>query len=110
MGIVVLQDKVTKNDINVASEEYGDYIKIVIDLSSGEMAIGGEWHADAEKVMMDQRSKKSDLWGGGINMKNKNVDYNSMINLKPGVNDSMEMMDQELRQKFFEIVKLKFGL
>lgn len=111
MGIVVIQDKVTKSDIKVASEEYGDYIKVVVDIKTGVMAIGGEWHADAEKELIKLGSKQEDIWGGGIDTMSNTVETIALINIRPGVgNDSQEILDKELRERFIEIVKTKFGI
>lgn len=110
MGVVVIQDKVAKPDIKVASEDYGDYVKVAVDVKKGAMAIGGEWHADAERELIKLGSRQEDIWGGGVNSKNRKVDYNALINIRPNKdNDSMEIINQSIKDKFAEVVKNKFG-
>ena len=111
MAVVIIRDQITKKDIKTASEEYGDYIKIVVDVETGAIAIGGEWHADAEKILLEQDSKQQNLWGGGINMQTKKLDYTALINIRPkDNNNSMEILDTEIKSSFDKIVKEKFDL
>ena len=111
MAVVLVNEKVTKEDIKNASEEYGEYIKVDIDIKTGAMTIGGEWHADGKKVLLESGSRQSDIWGGGINLRDNSIDYNSMINVRPKMdNNSQEILDREIRDKFSEILKDKFSL
>lgn len=111
MAVVIVDDKVTKADIKKASEDYGDYIKIVIDVADELVVIGGEWHADAEKELIKLGSRQDNIWGGGIDMKVKRIDYNALINIRPKQrNDSMEILNEEVKGIFTKVVKEKFGL
>jgi hypothetical protein len=109
MSIVTVNDKVKDKDLKKASEEYGQYIKIVVDIDSGLIAIGGMWHADAEKILLKNGSRQENLWGGGIDMESKQIDYTALINIRPRQdNPSMEITDKDIRKRFLEIVKQKF--
>ena len=111
MAVVLIKEKVTKDDLTKAGEDYGDYIKIDIDIETKAMTIGGEWHSDGEKILLENGSKQKDIWGGGINMSNRTIDFNSLINTKPKQdNNSQEILDKNIRKEFGEIVKLKFNL
>lgn len=109
--VILLTDKATSEQIKLAAEDYfGEYIKIVVDIETGAMAIGGEWHADGEKILLENGSKQVDLWGGGLRLINKQIDFNSLINTRPGVNQSQEILDLKIRARFEELVKTKFTL
>lgn len=111
MAVVLVGDSLTKEDLITASKEYGEYIKIVVDIYNNLMTVGGEWHADGEKVLLEKGSKQEDVWGGGIDTKTKNIETTALINLRPKMgNDSQEMLDRNLREKFVKMVKEKFGL
>lgn len=111
MAVVLIKDKVSAEDIKKASEEHGDYIKIEVDVRNGLMAIGGEWHADGEKVLLENGSQQADVWGGGLVQSSGQIDFNSLINTKPKQgNMSQEILDKEIRDKFSTAVKSKFGL
>jgi hypothetical protein len=110
MSVVMIEDKVQPQDIQIAGEEYGEYIKIVIDVNQNIIAIGGEWHSDAEKILLERGSKQVNIWGGGIDIKTKNIETVALINLRPSINNSQEILDADTRNKFIEITKEKFGL
>ena len=111
MAIVIVKDRVTEKDINKAKEEHGSYIKIVVDVKRKHMAIGGEWHADAEKILLSGGSKQENLWGGGIDIETKNIDLVALINLRPSMEiKSQEIIDEKTRKQFVKIVKDKFSL
>lgn len=105
MAIVIVKDKVSKEDFEKAKEDYQTYIKITIDLENKIVALGGEYHADAEKLLLAKGSKQKDVWGGGVNLETKQIETNAIINLRPGKNDSPEILDGKTRKKFIKIAK-----
>jgi len=109
MGVVLVEDKVTSSDLKLARQDYKDYIKVTVDIASGKMAIVRQWHTDGEKLLILEGSKKSDLWGGGVNLLTNQVETFALINLKPGENNSQEILDPQTREKFIKIVKEKFN-
>lgn len=110
MAIVVLTGNVTAKDVKNAREEYKDYVKITADLAQNLVAIGGEYHADAEKILIESySSKQKDIWGGGYNIILNKFEANAMINIRPPDNDSPDILDSELRDQFFKLVKEKLG-
>lgn len=109
--VILLTDKATSEQIKLAAEDYfGEYIKIVVDIETGTMTIGGEWHADGERELLNIGSKQANLWGGGLRLANKQIDFNSLINTRPGFNNSQEILDPEIRDKFEKLVKERFNL
>lgn len=106
MAIVVIKGKLTSRDLEKAREDYEFYIKITCDIEKEIVAIGGEYHADAEKVLIEKYECDSkDIWGGGYNIKTKNFETNAIVNLRSGINDSMEIVDPEIRKKYIELVQ-----
>ena len=85
--------------------EFGDYIKVVVDVEKEILAGGGRLHVDCEQELLKQVSHQKDLWGGGIDLSNNQVEFNSLTNIKPKQNASQEILDAEVRQKFEEIVR-----
>ena len=107
--IVVVRDQATASDIQKAREEYRDYIKVTVDLEIELVAIGGEYHADAEKVLIEEYDCKSEnILGGGYNVKTKEYEFVAMINIRPrSGNNSMEILDQHKRSRFEKIAQEK---
>ena len=105
MAIIVIKEKLTSGDIKKAREDYEFYIKITVDIEKQIIALGGEYHADAEKVLIEEYNCSSkNIWGGGYNIKTKNFETNAMINLRPEVNDSMEIIDSDIRKRYIDLV------
>ena len=105
--IIIFNKKATGKDIDKVSEDFdGFYIKVVADIKREILAAGGERHFDAEQTLLENGSKQADLWGGGVDVKTGEIDYNSMINLRPNQsNMSREIMSVEIRHKFDKIVR-----
>ena len=111
MAVKILRQKPTAEEIKSMSEEFGTYIKLVVDLEKAIMTGGGELHADGEKELISQGSAQKNLWGGGYDLLTKNVDYLALINIRPQAgNPGMELVDQSTRQKFLEVVRMYFDV
>jgi len=111
MAVVFVREKVKPKDLKVASEEFESYIKVVVDVETGNTTIGGVWHADGEKVLLENGSRQKNIWGGGIDTNSGRVETVALINVRPNDgNDSQEILDAKVRDKFVSIVKEKFGL
>ncbi len=110
MAVVVVDKIITPEQVVLASEEYDEYVKVVVDIEKGILAAGGEWHADAERVLLERGSKQEFLWGGGVNLVRKKIDFVSLINMRPRVSSSQEVMDQTVRDKMEIVIRKAFGL
>lgn len=110
MAIIVVEDKISREEVKRAREEYAEYIKITADIEQGVVAIGGEYHADAERMLREKYgSLGSNIWGGGYNITLDTFEVNAIVNIKPGENDSNDILDPGVRNRFLEIVKRKLG-
>lgn len=104
--IILIKKKATNEEIKKMSEDFDGYIKIVCDIDKQILAGGGKRHADAEQLLLSQGSNQKYLWGGGIDWETKEIDYNSIINLRPNQhNPSRDILSQEVRKQFDVIVK-----
>lgn len=103
--ILIIDKKATVDQIKKMAKDFDGYIKVVVDVDRGILAGGGERHFDAEQILLDDGSNKEDLWGGGLDLETKEIDYNSMINLRPGENASREILAKEIREELDKIVR-----
>lgn len=111
MAVVFISSQVIDGNLEQAQEEYGRYVKIVVDVKNNLMAIGGEWHVDGEKILLENGGDSDNIWGGGIDLDTKNIETIALINLRPNLgNNSQEILDKEIREKFVSIVRERFGL
>ena len=100
IGPIDLEElKVLSNEID------GFYIKVVADLEKKILAAGAKMHVDEEQILLEKGSRKEDLWGGGYDLEIKEVTFDSIINNKPGVNASSEILDPLIRKRFEKILK-----
>lgn len=105
-----IDKKLTKSEILNLHKHYGNYIKLTVDVGRKWAIAGGELHADGEKQLLEKGSGQDDIWGGGINLLDKQVDTTAVLNIRPSMNnDNLEILDPEIRKKFHAIIKEYFG-
>lgn len=108
--MVIVVNKLSREDILEARKDYSEYIKITADISKRIVAIGGEYHVDAEEILVrDFQGESKDIWGGGYNIKLRKFETNAVLNIKPLVNDSPEIVDQKIRGDFLSLVREKLA-
>ena len=82
---------------------FGDMVKYVVDVRRGIAAVGGELHADAEQVLLEDGSLQADLWGANYypaELGEDRIEYTSLINIRPAAgNRSMEIELPEVRER-----------
>ena len=90
----------------IAAAQFGDFVKAVVDVARGQMAIGGELHADEEAMLLEQGSRQADIWGINLHPDGSDlVEFDSMINLRPSKgNRSRGVDDAAVRQQILDIV------
>ena len=104
--IITKSEPFTKEEIEKIAEDLEGYIKVVLDIKQNVLAAGGLRHVEAEEVLLEQGSEKKDLWGGGLDLETKEIDFGSMINIRPNDdNPSREVLSIEIRKKMEELIK-----
>lgn len=102
-------DPYAKEEIGKLKEEFKTYIKTVIDIDLKICSAGANRHFENEKILLDQGSKQSNLWGGGVDLDTLIIDNNSMINIRPNDNNrSNEIQDPKKRLIFEDLMKYFF--
>lgn len=104
--IIIKGRKATQEELDKMSYELGNYVKVVVDIEKEILAGGGGMHYDEEQLLLEYGCKQKNLWGGGIDFITHEVDYNSMINVRPNQdNPSRDILSGEIRKKFKKIVE-----
>jgi hypothetical protein len=92
---------------------FEDMVKYVVDVARGVAAVGGEMHADAEQVLLEDGSRQADLWGANYypgRGREECIEYTSLINIRPAQgNRSMEIQDPAVRERVRELTLALVG-
>lgn len=109
--LLLIESKIDKATVKKISGDLNGYIKIVVDVSREIMAAGGKRHVDGEQLLLRNGSKQNDLWGGGVDLQTREIDFDSMINIRPlQGNPSREVLSKELRSKVKGIAEKLLGI
>jgi len=108
--VITKSEPFNKEEIEQLKEQFDIYIKTVIDLEKKICSAGCDRHFESEKLLLEQGSKQSNIWGGGIDLETKIIDCNSFINVRPkDGNTSNEIQEPTLRKRYEDITKYFFG-
>ena len=110
LEIIIVRDTISRATLrDVASRQFGDMVKAVVDTEAGIMAIGGELHSDEEAVLLDEGSRQSNLWGINLypeKLSDEWIEFDSMINVRPSEgNRSRRIESVEIRKTVIQIVQ-----
>jgi hypothetical protein len=107
--IHILQEPATPNQIAQMLQANRFYIKTVVDIRHQILAGGGEMHFDCEIMLLDRGSQQGDVWGASWNPISQEIFYESMVNLRPRQNRSMEILDPLIHEQVKQIVHRLLG-
>lgn len=101
--IKVVEDPIPRSEIEaIASEQFGDMVKVVVDVRRTIMAIGGELHADEEAMLIERGSRQADLWGINLYPAEAGeewIEFDSMINVRPALDNRSRGVDDPARRE-----------
>jgi|SRR3989338_685525 len=104
--LLLVEEKLDDEFLLKVAEDFKGYIKFVVDIKQEILAAGGLKHVDGEQILLKNGSSQEDLWGGGLDLETNEVDFDSMINLRPSQgNASREVLSEEVRNRIQEIVR-----
>jgi len=93
----------------LAEAWHGTLVKGVADLGRGVIALGGEWHMDANTALIADGASQTNVWGFNVypdERGDKAIEYISLINIRPRQgNKGMELIDATLRADIRSLVK-----
>jgi len=111
MKIHILRQPATGQEIREMMEALETYIKLAVDVERGVVAGGGEYHADCEEVLLEERSRQENIWGADWYPGSRRVEFVALINIRPRQgNRRMEIEDPKLRTKIETIVRQRLDV
>lgn len=103
----IVRSKTTLVQLQEMAKDLAGYIKVVVDVDRQILVGGGERHVDGEQKLLTDGSKQVSLWGGGFDVETKEIDYNSIINLRPQQgNPSRDILSETVRKQFDTIIRM----
>lgn len=104
--LLIIREKAGEETIKKAAQDLNGYIKVVVDVERGILAAGGTRHFEDEQALLKDGSKQENLWGGGLDLESGEIDFDSIINLRPNQdNPSREVLSQETRKRMEKIIR-----
>ncbi len=92
MAIEIVKEPISRKKLaEIAANQFGNFVKAVVDVSRDIMAIGGELHADGEAALIELGSDQQNLWGINLYPEKTGgdfIEFDSMINIRPSQNNS----------------------
>lgn len=109
MRIKIIENPIGKEELlEIAKDFYTDMIKGVVDTERGILAVGGEYHLDANMVLIANGSQQQNIWGFNWyfdRIGDERIEYVSLINIRPSQgNEAMEIKDVFLRNTMRTII------
>jgi len=102
----IIHGKIDSTIRREVAEDLKGYIKVVVDVRRKILSAGGEKHSDGEQMLLKDGSKQEDLWGAGLDLETNEMDFDSMINIRPTKNASREILDPNIREQVESITRL----
>ena len=96
--LLIIRSKINSELRAKVAEDFKGYIKVVVDVRRKILAAGGPKHVDGEQILLKDGSRQEDLWGAGLDLETHEMDFDSMINLRPLQNVSREILDPKIRE------------
>lgn len=113
--IKVIKESISRAELKrLASEQFGDVIKAVVDVEQGIMGVGGELHVDIQSLLVEkENSRGEDTWGINLYLEKSGeefIEFDSMVNLKPALGNKTRSVESteiksEIREMIGKLVK-----
>ena len=107
--MIILTNPISRAELKeYAANTFGDMIKCVADVDKGLLAIDADLHADLERMLLEDGSEQTSLWGFNLypdEVGDDFIEYDSLINIRSWQgNPSRDVLDKDVREKIAGIV------
>ncbi|OGG45071.1 hypothetical protein A2673_04265 [Candidatus Kaiserbacteria bacterium RIFCSPHIGHO2_01_FULL_50_13] len=107
--IIIVREPIIHTALEpLAKAWHGTLVKGVADCKRDVFALGGEWHMDANNVLIADGSAQQDLWGFNVYPKERGesaIEYISLVNIRPSQgNRGMEIEDSAIRENIAALI------
>ena len=103
--IHVLHQPATAQQIVEMLEIHESFIKVAVDVQRRILAGGGEFHADCEAVLLEEGSRRTDIWGADWLPTRKEIRFGALINIRSHINKSMVIQDPAIGSQVEDVIR-----
>lgn len=104
--LILIKEKADEDTLQKVAEDLDGYVKVVVDVEREIITAGSLRHSEGEKLLLENGSKQENLWGGSLDLQTSEIDFDSMINIRPNQgNSSREVLSKGIRQKMENIIR-----
>ena len=98
MSIHILTSKATPTQIREMLEAFSEtrMIKIVVDIEREIVAGGSGMHYECEQLLLNAGSEQANLWGANWFPDEQDIEFESLINIRPRQNKSIIIQDENI--------------
>ncbi len=112
--IVIVRERIAPEELGrLVRLHFQDMAKLVVDVERGVVGVGGELHADAEQVLLEDGSRPYDLWGANYypgRGPERCLEYTALINVRPSQgNRTMTIQDRAVRERIRALAFERIG-
>ncbi|MCC5616615.1 DUF5674 family protein [Nostoc sp. CHAB 5836] len=107
--ILLLRERATPLQLEQMLRSHKFYIKTAIDIERRVLVGGGGLHADCEEKLLSDGSRQQDIWAASFMPITGKIIYESMVNLRPRQNRSMEILDSNIRERVAQLINEFLG-
>jgi len=84
----------------------GEMLKAVVDIERELVAVDGDMHADLEETLIENESQQRNLWGINLYPPSGEIEFDSLINIRPMHNNySRGIEDPEITKRIEEVIE-----
>jgi shikimate kinase len=110
MNIRIITSPITRSEaLEIGQEFYTEMVKGVVDINKKIIALGGEYHMDANVVLIEKGCSQGDIWGFNIYPNRSHddwIEYTSLINIRPTAhNRTMTVQDKNICEAMKKIIE-----
>ena len=107
--LLIIREPATPEQIIAMLGQNDFYIKCVVDLERLILADDGRRHTDAEWELLSGGGLQDNLWGSSWSPYTQEIIYESMVNIIPHQNRSMQILDETVRVRVKAIMNHLLG-
>ncbi|AUB35512.1 hypothetical protein COO91_01392 [Nostoc flagelliforme CCNUN1] len=101
---LLLRERATPEQLELMLQQHKFYIRTAVDIERRVLVGGGGLHADCEEKLLDDGSRQQDIWAASFMPITGKIIYESMVNLRPRQNRSMELLDPNIRERVAQLI------